>query len=290
MAKKQKAGSGSRIALIIIGLIIAIGSMIPVSASLFGQTGYITEITSSKRFGGALGDGELPNTYEWHIGYKFKTENGEYETGSVTVKGNAVSSKSGLRAGSPVRYLAFAPGYNTPGEGGFDVSTIMYLLCIVFGVFMVALGARKGKTSKTPSQRSREYLSIKAANENKSTPVKTKPSRRAIKTSPVLSREGEKMFCENCGTELNAGAKFCSGCGSNQQSPRPEPDWDSFEYDDKSPITEAEAEELYRLATEEEVEDEFDLINSGDEGPAYYRKVLAIVRWRRADKAKHNVQ
>ena len=48
-------------------------------------------------------------------------------------------------------------------------------------------------------------------------------------------------------------------------------------------ITEAEADELYRIATEEEIEDEFDLINSTDEGPAYCRKVLAILRWRRAN-------
>ncbi|MCL1875374.1 MAG: zinc ribbon domain-containing protein [Synergistaceae bacterium] len=284
MAKKQKVGIGSRIAPIIIGAILVIGSMIPVSASLFGQTGYITEITSSKRSGGALRDGSMPNTYEWHVGYKFKTKNGEYETGSVTVKGDAISSKSRLRAGSPVRYLAFAPGFNVPGEGGFDVSTIMYVFCIAFGVFMIALGARKSKPPKTPSQRSREYRSAKAAKEIKSTHVKTKASGRASKTAPV-HRGGEKMFCENCGAELSSGAKFCSGCGESQQASQqvrqPTPDWDSFEYDDKTPITEAEAEELYRLATEEEIEDEFDLINSGDEGPAYYRKVLAIVRWRR---------
>ena len=234
MSKKKK--SGSKITPIIIGAILVIGSLMPVSASLFGQTGYITEITSSKRFGGELGDGALPNTYEWHIGYRFKTKSGEYETGSVTVKGDAISSKSGLRVGSPVHYLAFAPQFNTPGEGMFDGSTIMYVLLIGVGVFMITLGIRKEKPSKTPAQRSREYRAAKA----------------------VMPETG-------------------------QQAPQTEPDWDSFEYDDKTPITEAEADELYRLATEEEVEDEFDLINSVDEGAAYCRKVLAIVRWRRAN-------
>ena len=90
-------------------------------------------------------------------------ENGEYETGSVQVKGDAVSSKSGLKAGSPVRYISFAPGFNTPGEGGFDGNTIMYVLIIGFGAFMIMLGVRKKKPAKTHAQRSREYRAVKAA-------------------------------------------------------------------------------------------------------------------------------
>jgi hypothetical protein len=96
------------------------------------------------------------------------------------------------------------------------------------------------------------------------------------------------MLCENCGTQINARATFCRACGASvdagaKQAPATEPDWDSFEYDDKSVMSDAEVDELYSIATEEEIEDEFDLINSGDEGQAYYRKVLAIVRWRRAN-------
>ena len=160
MSKKQKRKNKDRIALIITGAILVIGSMIPVSASLFGQTGYITEITSSNRFGGALGDGALPNTYEWHIGYTFKTKNGEYKTGSVTVKGDAVSSKSGLRVGSPIRYFAFAPQFNTPGKGRFDSSTIIYVLMIGLGVFLIMLGVRKKKPLKTPATKSRNITAM----------------------------------------------------------------------------------------------------------------------------------
>jgi hypothetical protein len=290
MAKKKKRGIGGRIGEVILGAILVFGGMIPVSASLFGQTGHITEITSSQRFGGALRDGSLPNTYKWDIGYKFKMKNGEYETGSVTVNGDAVSSKSGLRAGSPVRYLAFYPGFNTPGGGGFDVSTMMYVLCVGIGVLLIWFGVRKETEAKTPSQRSREYRAAKAAEDNQPPPppVKKKPTRRA-KTAAAVNNSGgdNKMFCKNCGTESSAGANFCKSCGANlqtgRQAPAAEPDWDSFEYDDETPITEAEADELYGIATEEEVADEFDLINSGEAGPAYYRKVLPIVRWRRAN-------
>ena len=232
MSKKKKKKESSKMAPITIGAIIVLCSMIPVSASLFGQTGYITEI-HSERFGGRQNVQGQPNSYKWDVGYTFKMKNGEYETGSVTVRGDAVSSNSGLRVGSPVRYLVFYPGFNTPGEGGLDGNTVMWIAMIGFGVFMISLGARKDKPSKTPAQRSREYRAAKAA---KAAPPKTT-----------------------------------------------EPDWDSFEYDDITPITDAEADELYRLATEEEVEDEFDLINAYGEGPEFYRKVLAIVRWRRAN-------
>ena len=27
------------------------------------------------------------------------------------------------------------------------------------------------------------------------------------------------MFCQNCGTQLNAGQRFCSGCGTQQAPP-----------------------------------------------------------------------
>jgi len=56
-----------------------------------------------------------------------------------------------------------------------------------------------------------------------------------------------------------------------------------MEFDDKTAITDDEANELYDLATDEERDDEFDLGNSMDEGPGYYRQALAIVRWRRAN-------
>ena len=162
--KRKKNGAGRKIVPIIIGTILVIGSMIPVSASLFGQTGYITEIRSSERVGGELGDGNLPNTYNWSVSFVFKMENGGYATGSVTTKGGAISSKSGLRVGSPVRYLAFAPKVNTPGEGVFDVSTILYVLLAAFGGFLITLGVwkEKPKPSKTPAQRSREYRQQRA--------------------------------------------------------------------------------------------------------------------------------
>ena len=160
----------------------------------------------------------------------------------------------------------------------------MYAAMIGFGVFMISLGVRKEKPPKTPAQRSREY---RAAKENQPPPVQKKPASQIKAATPVYNSGGEKMFCENCGTQLNEGVKFCNNCGASQeagqQTPQPEPDWDSFEYDDETPITDAEADELYGIATEDEIEEEFDLINSGDEGPAYYRKVLAIVRWRRAN-------
>ena len=159
MSKKQGKKNGSRIAPIIIGAILVICSMIPVSASLFGQTGHITEITRVERIGGRLDVSGQPNAYKWHVGYKFKMKNGELETGSVTVQGDAISSKSRLRAGSPVRYLAFYPGFNTPGEGGFNGSTIMYALMIPFGVFMISLGLRKEKPAKTSARRGRVYRS-----------------------------------------------------------------------------------------------------------------------------------
>ena len=237
--KKKKNKAASRIAPIIIGVILILCSMIPVSSSLFGQTGYITEITRTERIGGREDINGQPNAYKWTVAYKFKMKNGETATGSATVHGDAISSKSGLHAGSPVRYLAFYPSFNTPGDGGLDGSTVIWIVIIGFGVFMISLGARKPKPSKTPAQRSREYKAAKAAKES---------------TDYIP-----------------------------QQPPAIEPDWDSFEYDNDTPITEAEADELYRIATDEEIEEEFDLINSTDEGPAYCRKILAIVRWRRAN-------
>jgi len=282
--KKRKGnGSGRKIAPIIIGVVIVLCSLIPVSESLFGLTGYITEIHSSERIGGEQGDGNLPNTYQWSVGYTFKTKSGEYMTGSMTTQGDAISSKSGLRAGSPVRYLAFAPKFNTPGEGMFDGSTIMYVLLAAFGVFMITLGVRKEKPSKTPAQRSGEYRAARAARENQSPAVQTKPACRVNVAQPVYSSGDDKMSCENCGTQLDTGAKFCKSCGASRQAPAIEPEWDSFAYDGKTALTQAEVDELYGIATEEEIEEEFDLINSGDEGSAYYRKVLDIVRWRRAN-------
>ena len=295
--KKKKSKAANRIAPIIIGVIIVLCSMIPVSSSLFGQTGYITEITRTERIGGREDINGQPNAYKWTVAYNFKMKNGEIETGSTTVHGDAVSSKSGLRVGSPIRYLAVYPGFNTPGDGGLDGSTVVWVLMIGFGIFMIWLGARKPKPSKTPAQRSREYKAAKAAKESPATIAQTKPTGRENAAMPANHSGGRIMFCENCGAQINNTAKFCRTCGAcvaaraSQQAlthiplqpPEIEPDWDSFEYDNDMPITEAEADELYRIATEEEIEDEFDLINSTDEGPAYCRKILAIIRWRRAN-------
>jgi len=122
--------------------------MIPVSSNLFGQTGYITEITGVERQGGRLDEPGRPNSYWWTVNYEFKMENGGYYTGSVQVKGDAISPQSGLKAGGAVRYIAFAPKFNTPGEGGLNGNFIMYVLFIGFGVFMIALGLRKEKPKK----------------------------------------------------------------------------------------------------------------------------------------------
>ena len=168
MEKKRKGGAkADRIAPIIIGVIITLCSLIPVSASLFGQTGYITEITRAERVGGRLDEPGRPNAYWWSVDYIFKMKNGEYETGSEQVKGDAISSQSGLRVGSSVRYLVFAPRINSPGEGGMDGSTAMYVLCIGFGIWMIRLGARKPKPSKTAAQRSREYRAGKGRDGNR---------------------------------------------------------------------------------------------------------------------------
>ena len=306
--KKKKKKKSSRVAPVIIGAILVICCMLPVSANLFGRTGYVTEITNIERIGGRLDEPGLPNAYKWTVGYKFRMENGKIDTGSVTVTGDAVSSKSGIHVGSPIRYLAFYPGYNTPGEGKFDLSTIMFLLTAAFGVFMISLGVRKPKPSKTPAQRSREYRAAKAAQENpppagakpsashvKPMPPKTMPQTIAKKQQPMKEQpenyqDTNRLFCENCGVQLNAGAMFCRNCGASQQPAQApqqaqviEPNWDLFWYDNETPVTEAEADELYSIATEEEIHEEFDLINAIDEGPAYCRKVLAIVRWRRAN-------
>ena len=287
--KKKKNKAPSRVAPIILGIILVVCPMIPLSSALFGQTGYITEINNVERIGGRKDIQGQPNAYDWHIGYTFKMRNGEYETGSTTVIGDAVSSKSGLRAGSPIRYLAIYPGFNTPGYGGLDGSTVMWIAVIVFGVFLIVLGARNPKPQKTPAQRSREYKAAKAAKENPS-PVQSKPSAtRADPAIPINNSGGNKMFCENCGAQLNVAAKFCNSCGANQQpaqapqrSPAGEPDWDSFKYDDTTPITKTEMDELAAIATDEEYEDEFDLINADTEGPEHFRKILAILRWRRS--------
>jgi len=285
MAKKQ---NGKKTVPIVIGAIIIVCCMIPISSSLFGQTGYITEITRSERVGGRLDEPGRPNTYWWSVDYTFKMQNGKYETGSVQVKGDAVSSKSGLSTGSSVRYIVFAPSINSPGKGGMDGSTVMYVFCVGFGAWMIYLGVRKEKPAKTPAQRSREYQAAKVGMENLTPIVKTKPANRNKSATPVSVSVGRKMFCKNCGIELNNAAKFCNNCGETQQSSQQtsvsEPDWDSFEYDDRTALTQAEADELAATATEEEYLDEFDLINATDEGPEYYRKVLAIVRWRRANE------
>jgi len=217
MSKKKSTGmsKGNRIAFIIIGAFLAVGSLLPVATTVFGQTGYITEINSSERFGGAVGDGALPNTYEWHVSYTFKTKDGKLETGSITAVGDAVSSKSGLRVGSPVRYFTLIPAYNTPGESLYDNNAYMFLLVTAVGVWMVTLGARKGKPSKTPAQRSREYQSTQAAKLNPP-PVGAKQSSRVKAAQPIRIDGGNKMFCENCGAQLNDTAQFCKNCGASQ--------------------------------------------------------------------------
>ena len=73
------------------------------------------------------------------------------------------------------------------------------------------------------------------------------------------------MFCENYGAQINADAKFCRACGASvdksasQQAPRhppaTEPDWDSLEYDGETVMSDAEVEELFSIATEEEIEE-----------------------------------
>jgi hypothetical protein len=284
MSKKQKNKSvsmskGNRIAVIIIGAFLAVGSLLPVAMTLFGQTGYITEINSSERFGGAVGSGALPNTYEWHISYTFKTKDGKYETGSITAVGDAVSSKSGLRVGSPVRYFTLIPAYNTPGEGLYDNNAYMFLLVTAVGVWMVTLGARKGKPSKTPAQRSREYQAAKTSPPS----VRTKPPSRVKAAQPINNSGGNKMFCGKCGTQLGADAKFCNNCGASQQAPVTEPDWDSFEYSD-TPLTANEENRLAELATEEEWLEEFELnLDENVTNAAYCRRTLAIVEWRRSN-------
>ena len=147
MAKKKQKGSiiEQRVAPIILGALLVFVSLIIISATLFGQTGYVTEITRNERVGGRYEMGSNPNVYDWYVSYKFKTENGEIETGSVRVRGNDYSSKSGLRPGSPIRYLPFYPGYNTPGDGKFNVSTFLWLLTAAIGAWLISLGAKKGK-------------------------------------------------------------------------------------------------------------------------------------------------
>ena len=254
----KKSNAADRIAPIVIGIILVLCSMIPLSSSLFGQTGYITEITRTERIGGREDIIGQPNTYKWIVAYKFKMNDGGIETGSVTVHGDAISSKSGLRIGSPVRYLAFYPGFNTPGEGGLDRTTFIWMGIIAFGVFMIRFGAEKPKPTKTPAQRSRAYRAAKAAKAAKE--AKENPS------PPVGATSSDRA------TVL-------------QQAPVPvaEPDWDALAYDDQTPITAAEMDELAAIATEEEYEDEFDLINADSEGPEHFRKILAILRWRRAN-------
>ena len=97
--KKKKKGS-SRAAPIILGIILVVCPLIPVSSSLFGQTGYITQINNVERIGGRKDIPGQPNAYDWYIGYTFKMKNGEYETGSVTVIGDAINSKSGRQPDS----------------------------------------------------------------------------------------------------------------------------------------------------------------------------------------------
>jgi len=214
MAGKKRKGSGTadRIGAIIVGAILVIGSLIPVSVNLFGRTGHVTEITHVERVGGRLDEPGRPNAYWWTVGYKFKMANGEFETGSIQVKGDAISSKSGLRIGSPVRYLVFIPAYNTPGEGTLGGSTIMFPLTAAFGVWMITLGVRKGKPPKTPAQRSREYREAKAAREAPESSARTDAT---VQSTPPP----HAALCESCGARLGTGAGFCSGCGAPVERP-----------------------------------------------------------------------
>ena len=84
--KKKKKKKKNRISPIIIGVVMIICCMIPVSVSLFGQTGRITEITGSERIGGRLDEPGRPNAYWWTVSYKFETKSGAIETGSEQIK------------------------------------------------------------------------------------------------------------------------------------------------------------------------------------------------------------
>jgi hypothetical protein len=257
MTKQKKKKGQSRIPLIVIGAFLTLGGLAFIAPGLFGSTGYVTEIYRSERVGGSQNINGNPNAYYWQVSYKFKTANGEIETGSVQVVGDAISSKSGIRAGSPVRYIAFKPEWNRPGSVGIDWSGVAYL---VFGVPILILGVKKPKPKKTPAQKSREY---RAAKEKPCIPVPGKPAGSRELRQAIYQSGGEKMFCENCGTQINADAEFCRACGTSvdaraKQAPAAEPDWDSFEYDD-TPLTTEEYNQLDELLTEDEWEEEFEL-------------------------------
>jgi hypothetical protein len=137
----------SKALLIILGAILTLFPLLPVSINLFGSTGYVTEITRTERIR-RDDDGRL-DAYLWEVGYKFRMKDGEITTGSVQVKGAAYSPKSGLRVGSPIRYFALRPGFNTPGEGKLDTTTFMFLFVTAVGVFLIRQGVRKPKAANS---------------------------------------------------------------------------------------------------------------------------------------------
>jgi hypothetical protein len=142
MGKNKKKKGQSIIPLIIIGAFLVLGGLVFIAPGLFGRTGYVTEVYRSERIGGSQNINGNPNAYYWQVSYKFKTANGEITTGSVQVVGDAISSKSGIRTGSPVRYFAFKPGWNSPGSEGFNGAGVAYLAA---GIFILTLGVRKPK-------------------------------------------------------------------------------------------------------------------------------------------------
>ena len=274
MSKKKKVKRQGKIPLIIIGLFLTLGGLAFIAPGLFGNTGYITEITRSERILGSEDIIGAPNSYRWHVNYKFRTATGEIATGFVEVRGDAISSKSGLHVGSPVRYFAFYPSWNQPGSAGIDIH-FGGVVFLAVGVFMLTLAVKKPKPKKTPAQRSRAY---QAAKNKPRIPVPKKPADlrdpqpvTPEPQQPVTISGGNTMFCESCITQINADAKFCRTCGASvtagtsvdagaKPAPAAEPDWDSFEYDD-TPFTTEEYNQLDELLTSEEWEDEFELTN-----------------------------
>ena len=89
---------------------------------------------------------------------------------------------------------------------GLDQALLVAFQIIIFGSMLVGLGFLSISIyvllshSVSMSEVEIGYLAKQS----------TKPNTRPVKV------EKTHAFCENCGTSLKSGAKFCAGCGAKQ--------------------------------------------------------------------------
>ena len=89
---------------------------------------------------------------------------------------------------------------------GFDAAPIVAYQIIILGSMLIGLGFLSVSIYVLLSH----VVAMSEIETGYLAKQSTKPNTRPVKV------EKTHPFCENCGTSLKSGAKFCAGCGAKQ--------------------------------------------------------------------------